>query len=78
MSEVDPADILVVTGERRSSRFANGVEGVQKAIEQMGGIHHLQLARLSTASRCLFVEGKDITLLKRLQDALFPATLYPL
>jgi predicted ATPase len=78
LSEVEPSSILVVNAARRESTFANTPAGVQRVIDQMGGIHNLQLARLAAAKRCLLVEGKDISFLKRFQDTMFPESMEPI
>jgi hypothetical protein len=78
MSEVQAADILVVNSKGVESRFANTPEGVQTAIDRMGGVHNVHLARLSAAERCLLVEGKDIAFFKAFQDVLFPTSLEPI
>ena len=72
MSEVSPEDILVVDKERRRSSFAVSLPAVQHAIDRMGGVHNIHLARLWGSQRCLHVEGKDIVLLKAMQDILYP------
>jgi hypothetical protein len=46
MSEVDPENILVVDRERRQAQFATDVPEVQQVVDQIGGVHNLQLARL--------------------------------
>lgn len=72
MAEVEPENILIIDKSARSSRFATSIPGVQQVIERVGGVHNLQLARLSAARRCLFVEGKDVAFL-----SIFHALLYP-
>jgi hypothetical protein len=78
LSEVDASSILVVDATRSESTFANTPAGVQHVIDQMGGIHNLQLARLAAAKRCLLVEGKDISFLKHFQDTMFPQAMEPI
>jgi hypothetical protein len=72
MSEVEPSDVLVVTSDRPTSRWASGAKGVQKVIDQIGGVHNVHLARLSQTRRCLFVEGDDLEYLRRMHDLRFP------
>ena len=78
MSEVMPDEILVVDRDRRQATFTTDVPAVQQVIDQIGGVHNLQLARLWHARRCLFIEGKDLALLKRFQDILFPSSEEPI
>jgi predicted ATPase len=78
MSEVEPENILVVDRERRQAQFTTDVPAVQQVVDQIGGIANLQLARLWDSRRCLFVEGKDVGLLKRFQNTLFPTSECPI
>ena len=70
MAEVEPEDILVIDQGRREARFADSLPAVQRVIDQIGGVHNLNLARLSTSRKCLLVEGKDIEILKQFQNTL--------
>jgi energy-coupling factor transporter ATP-binding protein EcfA2 len=78
MSEVQPDDILIVDRGRRKAQFTTDLPAVQKVIDQIGGIHNIQLARLWDARRCLFVEGNEIGLLKQIQNILFPRSQEPI
>jgi hypothetical protein len=72
MAEVEPENILVVDREKRQAQFTTDIPEVQTVVDQIGGIHNLQLARLWGSRRCLFVEGKDISLLRHFHNRLFP------
>jgi predicted ATPase len=72
MAEVDHSEILVIDRKEATSRFATSDPEVQGLVERLGGVHNLQLARLWTAKRCLFVEGKDVRYLRLVHDLLFP------
>jgi hypothetical protein len=72
MGEVEPEEVLVVDRGRRKARFASDLATLDEVVNRIGGIHNLQLARLWNAKRCLFVEGKDVPILKRIEDVLFP------
>src|SRR3712207_7581033 len=48
------------------------ISDIQRAINDLGGVHALQYARLWNAKRCLLVEGKDMRVLKPVHDLLFP------
>lgn len=78
MSEVEPKNILIVNKARRRSSFASSLPAVQRTIDQMGGVHNIHLARLWGSQRCLHVEGKDIAILKPLQDKIYPTSEAPL
>jgi energy-coupling factor transporter ATP-binding protein EcfA2 len=72
MAEVEPDEILVIDQGRREARFADSLPAVQRVIDQIGGVHNLNLARLSTSRKCLLLEGKDIEILKQFQNTLTP------
>lgn len=72
LAQVEPTDVLVVNGELKKSKWATGIRGVQNVVDNIGGVHNLQLTRLAGSRRCLFVEGKDVAILRRLNDTLFP------
>jgi hypothetical protein len=74
MAEVDAENILVVDREKRQAQFTTDTPEVQQVVDQIGGVENLQLARLWSSKRCLFVEGNDISLLKHVQNRLFPNT----
>jgi predicted ATPase len=78
MSEVDPEDILVVDRDRRQAQFTTDIPQVQQIVDQIGGVQNLQLARLWSARRCLFVEGDDLMLLKQFQKKLFQRSADPI
>lgn len=72
MGEVEPQNVLVVDRSRRKARFASDLASLEPIVDKIGGIHNLQLARLWNAKRCLFVEGKDVGIFRRIEDVLFP------
>jgi AAA ATPase-like protein len=78
MSEVEPENILVVDREKQQAQFTTDVPAVQNIVDQIGGIQNLQLARLWGSHRCLFVEGKDVALLKQFQNNLHPNSSDPI
>lgn len=77
MSEVEPEQVLIVDRKKKESTFTSSLPGVQQVINQIGGVHNLQLARLWNSRKCIFVEGKDISLLKHFHDTLFPKNQEP-
>jgi hypothetical protein len=78
LAEVEPEHVLVVDRRRSESKFATSLPAVQRVLENIGSAHNIQLTRLWSARRFLLVEGKDITLLKRFHDTLFPDSSEPL
>lgn len=77
MAEVEPEEILVIDQGRREARFADSLPAVQQVIDRLGGVHNLNLARLSTSRKCLLLEGKDLEILKQLQNTLIPNSEEP-
>jgi hypothetical protein len=78
MAEVDPEAILVADRVRPKSSFSTSLGAVQQVVERIGGVHNLHLARLWSARKCILVEGKDLKILKHLQNRLFPWSDEPL
>lgn len=77
MSEVDADQILVVERKKRKSNFTTSLPAVQRFIDNIGGVQNIQLARLWSSKKCLLIEGKDISILKIIQNKLFPNSLEP-
>jgi energy-coupling factor transporter ATP-binding protein EcfA2 len=78
MSEVDPENILMVDREKRQAEFTTDIPQVQQVVDQIGGIQNLNLTRLWDSRRCLFIEGKDVALLKQFQNTLFRTSAHPI
>ncbi|WP_125564032.1 ATP-dependent nuclease [Pseudoalteromonas rubra] len=78
MSEVEPGEIVVINKGRKTSGFANTLKSVQQVIDHFGGIHNIEMARLWNSRKLIIVEGKDVGLLKILQDKLYPSSDEPL
>ena len=72
MAEVEAQDVLIINRMAPKSVYAASMPSVQHVIDDIGGIHNLQLTRLWSSRRCLFVEGKDVSFLKIIQNHLFP------
>lgn len=78
MSEVEAENILIIDKKKEKSIFASDFNAVQKVLLNMGSIHNVALARLWSANKMLIVEGKDIDILKRIQNTLFKNSAEPL
>jgi hypothetical protein len=72
MAEVEPEAVLIVDKNKRASKFATTLPAVQKVLEQIGTVHNIQLSRLSTARKCLFVEGDDVAFLSAFYAKIYP------
>jgi energy-coupling factor transporter ATP-binding protein EcfA2 len=78
MYELRPEQILVIDRSLPESRFANSLPGVQNIIDHIGGVQNIQLARLWSNKKCLFVEGKDVDLLSCFHDRLYASSHEPI
>lgn len=72
ISGVEPRNIVTVDKKSRKMRYANDYKAVQEVISNLGSEQNLSLIRLGNAKKCIFVEGKDIALLQKFQDILYP------
>lgn len=70
LNEVEPDEIITVDPSSSTSIRLTDVSAVQKAISQIGSTQNIQLSRLARSKRCLFVEGEDFKLLKRVRDSI--------
>jgi hypothetical protein len=52
--------------------------GVQRVIDQIGGIHNVQIARLASSHRFLLLEGDDLRLLRQFHATFCPDSEEPL
>jgi energy-coupling factor transporter ATP-binding protein EcfA2 len=78
ISEVLPENILVVDRKRKVSKFTDSIPAVQKIIDNIGGVHNIQLTKLWKCKKCLIVEGKDLKILRHVHRTLFPTSENPL
>jgi hypothetical protein len=72
MAEVEPHELVPIDASRRAGRHARDVRDVQKIVDQVGGVHNLEFARLSQARRYFIASRADLRLLKRWEDQLAP------
>lgn len=78
ISEIEPESILIVDKKRKSSVFATTFTTLNKAINMMGSIHNIALSRLWSSKKMLIVEGKDVAILKRIQEVIDPRNNDPI
>ena len=72
LASTDPRSLVVVDRGRKRSRPLMSVEAAQAAIEDLGGVHSLHVARLFSSERFLMIEGDDVRLLSALQRVAAP------
>ena len=75
ISEVSPANIIMLDKNSRQMKYANNLKAVQSLIDNIGGIQNLSLIRIGLKKKCLFVEGNDLKILSKFYDRLFPDNL---
>jgi energy-coupling factor transporter ATP-binding protein EcfA2 len=78
MSEVEPHELVPIDATQRSVRRARDVRDVQRVVDQIGGVHNLEFARLARAERFLIAPSADMRLLKRFYDIVNPDAGEPL
>jgi energy-coupling factor transporter ATP-binding protein EcfA2 len=65
MSEADPSEIVLIDKTARSGERLKDVAGVQAALEEIGSLQNITLARLARSRRVVFVEGGDFSVLTK-------------
>lgn len=80
MSEVSPENILPVDKNKNNLVYANNNMIVQKVIDGFGSVHNIDIVRMYSSKKILFVEGDrtDIQVLDKFYSLLFPNTSCPL
>jgi hypothetical protein len=78
MSEVSPSSVIILDRTSPRSGPATSTKGVQVLLDNVGSVHNLSLARIGLHRKILLVEGKDVPILKRFQDALGNYNVVPI
>ncbi|MDM5196647.1 AAA family ATPase [Fictibacillus enclensis] len=66
MGEADPSEILIINKQKKVAERLKDIEGVQKALNEVGSIQNITLTQLARNGRILFVEGSfDYKLIRR-------------
>ncbi|MEA4902927.1 AAA family ATPase [Desulfitobacterium sp.] len=75
ISNVPPRNIVTIDKQDRQMRYANHLVAVQNIVDDIGSAYNLSLSKLSSAKKCVFVEGEDIKILQQFQDILTPNSI---
>lgn len=78
ISAAEPHQIVTVDKSTRKMQYANNYKAVQSVITNLGSEHNLSLTRLGNSKKCVFVEGRDIKTLLRLQAIVDPSYHTPI
>lgn len=66
VNEVEPEQIVTVDHSLASSKRLFDIGAVQEVLTRLGSTQNIQLSRLARTRKCLFVEGDDFRILKRM------------
>jgi energy-coupling factor transporter ATP-binding protein EcfA2 len=78
MSEAQPDEMVVVRKSQAASIAAETIPVVKQLAHRVGSVQNIHLARLWRSTAFLHIESKDLTLLKYLQNILFPDSRAPI
>lgn len=68
LSEVDPSNVVVLDRKFPRSSPASTLKVVQGLLDHIGSVHNISLARFQIYRKVLFVEGDDVSILKKFQN----------
>lgn len=68
ISGVNPYNIVTVDKKQKKMQYAGNYKAVQYIVNNLGSDYNLALIRLGSVKKCLFVEGKDIKTLTKIQS----------
>jgi len=77
ISEVEPENILIIDKTNNKSNYTSSVPAVQSLISGIGSMQNIGLARLWSSRKLLLVEGKDVNILKRIQETIYTGNCEP-
>jgi hypothetical protein len=76
LNEFDPENVVYIDKFRRRGKTLSGLQDVQRVISDLGSTANSHLARLARSKVCLFLEGGDAHMLRRMAETAgveFPA-----
>ena len=65
ISEVDSENILNVSNKKKKLKYTLNLPKLQGVVDEIGSIQNMSLIRLFTYKKLLFLEGNDMSLLKK-------------
>jgi len=74
ISAVESREIITIDKASRKMRYADSLKAVQTLVTDLGSDYNLSLVRLGSAKKCLFVEGKDLKILSKFHEILYPTS----
>lgn len=74
ISAVESNQIVTVDKASRKMCYADSFRAVQNLVNDLGSDYNLSLVRLGGARKCVFVEGKDLKLLSKFHEILYPTS----
>lgn len=72
ISRVDAHDIVQIEKSAKTMRYASDSAAAQAIMDVIGSSQNLALVGLASSCKCIFVEGKDVSLLDKFQKSLRP------
>lgn len=72
ISEVDSENILNVSNKKKKLKYTLNLPKLQGVVDEIGSIQNMSLIRLFTYKKLLFLEGNDMSLLKKFYEKLYP------
>lgn len=72
ISEVDSENILNVSNKKKELKYTLNLPKLQGVVDEIGSIQNMSLIRLFTYKKLLFLEGNDMSLLKKFYEKLYP------
>ena len=74
ISAVESNQIVTVDKASRKMCYADSFRAVQNLVNNLGSDYNLSLIRLGGARKCVFVEGKDLKILSKFYEILYPTS----